>query len=126
MPWNLMVRDLLLILSWIGNTESHTDDTSNSSIFFKKSNRNLKFRQEAVMLGSQIYRSSHFYSRRSVSLFSALIWTKWCPRKLLCRPFSNSVLVYIFGRASASDGVQSSFSKSLYCTPSDVLALRNL
>ena len=53
----LMVRDLLLILSWIGCPESYTDDAKKSSIFFKKSMRNLKFGEEAVMMRSKIYLS---------------------------------------------------------------------
>ena len=39
------------------------------------------------------------------------------------RPSSNSVFVYIFWKASTSDGVQYSGLKTLHCTPSDVLAL---
>ena len=39
-----MVRDLLLIFFWIGYVESNTDNVNNSSIFFKTSMRNLKFR----------------------------------------------------------------------------------
>ena len=41
----------------------------------------------------------------------------------LMRPFSYSVFVYIFRRASTSDGVQYSGLKTLHCSPSDVLAL---
>ena len=39
----LMVRDLSMILSWTGCAESYTYNANNSSIFFKKSMRNLKF-----------------------------------------------------------------------------------
>ena len=39
-----MVRNLLLTLSWTGGAESYANDVNNSSIIFKKSARNLKFR----------------------------------------------------------------------------------
>ena len=38
-------------------------------------------------------------------------------------PFSYSVFLYIFRRASRSDGVQYSELKTLHYTPSDVLVL---
>ena len=50
----------------------------------------------------------------------------YCPKKLQYRPFSYSTFVYIFGGATTSDGVQCSVCKPLYCTPSDVLARRNM
>ena len=39
----LMFRDLSIILSWTGCAESYTYNANNSSVFFKKSIRNLKF-----------------------------------------------------------------------------------
>ena len=39
------------------------------------------------------------------------------------RPFSYSVFVYKFWRASTSDGVQYSGLETLRCTPADVLTL---
>ena len=44
-----------MILSWIGCAESYADNANSSSIFFKKSMRNLKFCKKAAMLGRKIY-----------------------------------------------------------------------
>ena len=126
MHWKLMVSDLLLILSWIGWAEQYTDDVNSSSVFFKTSVRNLKFCKEAAKLGRKIIFILTFLFQVICVTISVLIWTKWCPKKLLHWPFSYSDFVYIFGRASTSDGVQFSVFKPLYCTPSDVLALQNM
>ena len=50
-----MVRDLLFILSCVGCAESYSGNANNSSILFKKSNKNLTFREGAAVLGTKIY-----------------------------------------------------------------------
>lgn len=50
-----MVRDLLFILSCVGCAESYSGNANNSCILFKKSMKNLKFREGAAVLGTKIY-----------------------------------------------------------------------
>ena len=44
MAWKFIVKDLLLIVSWIGSVITYTTIPDNSSYIFNKLIKNLKFR----------------------------------------------------------------------------------
>ena len=71
MPRNLMIRDLLLILSCTGCAELYTDNAKNSSIFFKKFNKKIK----VSLRGSYV---SILFSYVSTFLFIEIFVTIFC------------------------------------------------
>ena len=61
MAWKFIVKDLLLIVSWIGSVITYTTIPDNSSYIFNKLIKNLKFRYKAITLGNKTYFYLHIF-----------------------------------------------------------------
>ena len=86
MPWKVMVRDLLLVISWIGCVDPYISIVNSSSYIINRTIRNVKFRWKTIILGSKAFLSSYFHRKWIMTLVSAFIWTKFYPRKLMHIP----------------------------------------
>ena len=95
-----MVRDLLLIVCYIGYAHPYTNITNSSTNYVKKSTRNLKFRSKATtswgrvisnFISSTEILKSRMNSVRLMFLFSCCLDTEFtnCPVKKIPMHITN-------------------------------------